>query len=208
MNNPSQKYIAFEPEPYCIVFFKRLVELNKFKNSLIVPIGISNENKLAKLFSTSVTDSGSTFREDIGSKKICSVVPTFKLDDVSRHLDLKSVSLIKIDVEGLELEALKAMLSLIENNRPMIIGEILFRNAKESSENYLQRNQEFQNILAKFKYNIFQIYKTSDLKKIQKLEQISEFSNEIWNLKNKDLCDYVFIPKEKDEIQQRINSRF
>lgn len=205
-SNSPLKYIGFEPEPYCVIFLKNLVELNKLKKYLIVSIGISNENRLLKLYSSSITDSGSTLREDIGlSKKLFySVVPTFKLDDVLMNLDIKRVSLIKIDVEGFELEVLRGMLKTLKTNRPIIICEILFRNSKDSPEKYLQRSQELVKVLTKSDYCILQLQKTPDLKFIRDVKEIQKFSDEVWQPTNRNLCDYLFIPKEKN-TQQLIN---
>lgn len=204
--NSRLKYIGFEPESYCVVFLKKLIELNKFNKSLIVPVGISNNNRLLKLHSSSITDSGSTLREDIGfSRKLFySVVPTFKLDDVLMDLNVKRVSLMKIDVEGFELEVLKGMEKTLKTNRPLIICEILFRNPEDSHEKYLQRSRELVEVLTKSDYCILQLQKTVDLKLINDAKEVADFSDEVWQPINKNLCDYLFVPKERN-AQQLIN---
>jgi hypothetical protein len=87
----------------------------------------------------------------------------------------------------------------LQIDRPIIICEIIFRDPKASPEEHKQRNQQLLNILNKFNYHIFQLLKTSDLKDIQSLRKIEEFSEEIWTQDNKHLCDYLFIPEEKQE---------
>jgi FkbM family methyltransferase len=197
----DKKYVGFEPDSYCIVYLKKLIELNNFANSLIVPVGLSEQNKLLPLYSSSHTDSGATFRENLRPDRelFSAVVPTFKLDDVVQNLNFKSVSLLKIDVEGWELEVFKGMSNILQIDRPIIICEIIFRDSKASPEEHKQRNKQLLNILNKFNYRIFQLLKTSDLKDIQSMRKIEEFSEEIWTQDNKHLCDYLFIPEEKQE---------
>jgi len=206
--NEEKKYVGFEPDAYCVVYLKRLIELNNFQNTLVVPIGISEENKILQLYSRVFTDSGATFRKnlrpDIESELFSSIVPTFKLDDVVEYLDLTSISLLKIDVEGVELEVLASMSKVLKVDRPIVICEVLFRDIKASPENNLDRNQKMLKILTEFQYDVFQLIKTPDLKDIQEIRKVTEFSNEVWTIENKDLCDYLFIPSEKTELVKQV----
>jgi FkbM family methyltransferase len=206
--NEGKKYVAIEPDIYCIIYLKRLIELNDFKNSLVVPVGISDENKILQLYSSSITDAGATFRKDLRpdreSQLFSSIVPTFKLDDVVKHLNLKAISLLKMDVEGWELEVLKSMKNIFKVDRPIVICEVLFRDLKASPETNLHRNKEMLKILKEFEYGIFQLIKTQNLKDIEKIKETKEFSNEFWTNENKDLCDYLFIPAEKKELVNQI----
>lgn len=202
----DKKYVGFEPDSYCAVYLDKLIELNNFTHSFIIPVGLSYQNKLLKLYSSSHTDSGATFRENLrpDRKLFSAVVPTFKLDDVVQHLDLTSVSLIKIDVEGWELEVFQGMSGILQTDRPIIICEIIFRDAKAPLEEHRQRNQQLLKILNKFKYCIFQLKKTLDLKDINSIVESEDFSEEIWTEDNKDLCDYLFVPEEKKEEIMKI----
>ena len=195
------KYIGFEPDPFCIVYLRKLIELNKITNALIAPVGLSNCNQLAKLYSSSPTDSGATLRENLRpSRELYSAfVPTFRLDDVVQKLGLRSVTLIKIDVEGWELEVLKGMSNIFQLNRPIIICEVIFRDEKALPEEHQQRNLEIFKILNSYNYNIFQLIKAFDWENIQQIKEIYQFSNETWTKDNQNLCDYLFVPEEKKE---------
>ncbi|GAB4524340.1 MAG: hypothetical protein Tsb0014_02710 [Pleurocapsa sp.] len=204
----GKKYVGFEPDSYCIVYLKKLIELNNFTNSLIVPIGLSEQNQLLQLYSSSHTDSGATFRENLrpNRKLFSAVVPTFKLDYVVQHLNLKSVSLLKIDVEGWELEVLKGMPDVLQTDRPIMICEIIFKDPNAPLEEHQKRNQQLLNILHQFKYCIFQLLKTLDSKDIKNLREIKKFSEETWTQDNQHLCDYLFVPEEKKEKVLKIYS--
>jgi hypothetical protein len=119
-------------------------------------------------------------------------------------LNVKRVSLMKIDVEGFELEVLKGMEKTLKTNRPLIICEILFRNPEDSHEKYLQRSRELVEVLTKSDYCILQLQKTVDLKLINDAKEVADFSDEVWQPINKNLCDYLFVPKERN-AQQLIN---
>ena len=177
----KKKYIGFEPDPYCVVYLKRLIELNKMTNTSIAPVGLSESERLLKLYSSSPTDSGASLRSNLRPtrKLYSSIVPTFKLDNVVQQLKPKPVSLLKIDVEGWELEVLKGMSDIFQSDRPTIICEIIFRDAEASIGEYQQRNREILNILDKYKYHIFQLIKTPDFKEIISIKEIEEFSDEV-----------------------------
>ena len=195
----TKNYVGFEPDSDCVVYLKKLIELNNIDNALIVPVGLSEHNQLMKLYSSSPTDCGATFREELrpARKLYSNIVPAFQLDYAVQHLNLKPVTLIKIDVEGWELEVLKGMSDIFQGDRPIIICEVIFRDVEASPKEYRQRNLEILDILRKFEYDIFQLIKTPDLKNIQKLREIKEFFKDVWTIENKDLCDYLFVPKEK-----------
>ena len=195
----TKNYLGFEPDPYCIVYLKRLIELNKMTNTSIAPVGLSESERLLKLYSSSPTDSGASLRSNLrpARKLYSSIVPTFKLDNVVRQLESKPVSLLKIDVEGWELEVLKGMPDIFQSERPIIICEIIFRDVEAPLKEHQQRNREILDILAKYKYYIFQLIKTPDLKEIQGIKEIKEFSDEVWTVDNKHLCDYLFVPDNR-----------
>jgi FkbM family methyltransferase len=67
------------------------------------------------------SDPGSTFASDSGDVE-CRVVT---IDDYVNHSRLKNVALIKIDVEGLELQVVRGAKETIRRDRPRVICEIL-----------------------------------------------------------------------------------
>ncbi len=64
-----------------------------------------------------------------------------KLDD----LNLQNISLIKIDVEGFELEALEGGKQTIIQNKPVILIEI-WKHNKDKYFDWIQKNFPFYNI--------------------------------------------------------------
>jgi hypothetical protein len=55
------------------------------------------------------------------------LVPLFSLDEIMAHIDSPPVSLIKIDVEGGELDVLQGAAETLKKHRPAIVCEIANR---------------------------------------------------------------------------------
>jgi len=184
--DPGIRYIGLEPNPICVSYLIELIKRNKFKNCEILPIGISNKNCLVKLNCyTDDTDSAASILEGFRKAKINQSfwVSTFDFNAIYESLGVEKISIIKIDVEGSELEVIRSMVSIIAQNRPFIFCEILPVYNKENIFR-LKRQKELLNIIKKLKYKIFRILKEG---KLVPIEQIGIHSN-------LDLCNYLFIP--------------
>lgn len=118
---------AFEPLFHKIV--KMNVENNKLKHTMhAIPVALSNENKTTKMYMANrVKETG--LRNYGGSSMYTfegtdysteTVVECRRLDDIYKG----SVSFMKIDVEGHELEVLKGAENTIKRCNPTILIEI------------------------------------------------------------------------------------
>jgi FkbM family methyltransferase len=115
------KIFAFEPIFYNIL--KKNVEENNFLEDInVYSVAIADKNMTVDLPTINPDD-----KFNYGGCKIGNEINNnnnfncYKLD----HFNFKNVSLIKIDVEGYELEALNGMIDTIKNNNyPTILIEI------------------------------------------------------------------------------------
>lgn len=132
-----QRVYAFEPMKD---HYDCLVENTKnFDNITYYNYAISNENteKMATYRTSKNSGSFQLLDEDYqqpskkSPRKIYSV-ETKKLDE----FNLKDVDLIKIDVEGWELEALRGSVETILKNTPVLIVEFTGGNSKKSLHRY------------------------------------------------------------------------
>ncbi|MFM7079569.1 MAG: FkbM family methyltransferase, partial [Bacteroidota bacterium] len=129
--------LAFEPHPGNFAAAKTNMALNDFSNIKLLNIGLgSNKTKLP------IT----TCDHNSGSNKIASesnsnttVVDIEKLDDILEIKNLTKVDLIKIDVEGFEMEVLKGAELTIRKFNPILFIELDDNNLKnqKSSANEL-----------------------------------------------------------------------
>jgi FkbM family methyltransferase len=120
---PSGKVIAFEPNPRPPSIFQGNVDRNRISNVVIMPFGLGDTNERLSLSVPKInTGEGSFGRSNYAPERV-EIVHC----DVRRGDDLPgtvSPRLIKIDVEGFELYALRGMENFISKNHPAIIMEM------------------------------------------------------------------------------------
>jgi FkbM family methyltransferase len=128
ISGPEGRVVSFEPSPE--VF--RLLSENVENCSSIVALryGVGNSESVAELASQG-TSSAASFVEEVTllSQHYHKEVPIVKTKVSMRKLDslidsLPLPNLVKVDVEGFELEALKGAKRLLESVRPFLIIEI------------------------------------------------------------------------------------
>lgn len=100
------KVFAFEPEPRNFSLLKRNVDLNGYKNTVLVNSAVSNEAGIVNLYLDS-TDSGcnslfSNERSQGSTPVAVTTLDDFVPDDVT-------IDFVKIDIEGTEEKALQGM---------------------------------------------------------------------------------------------------
>ncbi len=193
-------YIGFEPNPHCIFYINQLIKANHFSNIEVFPVGISAKSAILtlNLFSEQDDDSSASiienFRGKKGIKKSINV-PVFSFSDL-KITSQGQIGLIKIDVEGAELEVLNNLLSTIESDRPFILIEILPAYTKENASR-INRQNEIKDILAQLNYAIFRIVKKNEaflgLLKLESFEIHSDLN----------LCDYILCPNENTDILEK-----
>lgn len=198
------EYIGFEPNPICVFYAEKLISINKFPNTKIIPAGISNDNEIVtlKLFSTDTTDSSASiidnFRPDQAVVQEKNIVV---LRDDKIKIDSK-IAFIKIDVEGAELMVIEGLNRFIKRDRPGIIIEILPVYKAENQER-LGRQNAILKIMKDLQYAILKIMKNPDetLKGVIRIEDIGIHSDASH-------CDYLFIPEERaTEVLEQVNNR-
>jgi FkbM family methyltransferase len=112
--------IAFEPDKYN---FKKLLKIkNKIKNAKIYQYGVYNLNKKLSFNSTSNLNSSI---QTGNRKNDCEYVKFVKLDDYSKNF---KPNVIKYDVEGAEIEALKGSKKTIFKYQPELCISIYHKH--------------------------------------------------------------------------------
>ncbi len=132
---PTVEYVGFEPNPYCVNYLLNLIELNNLKNTTIIPAALSNELNHLKLLldSQSPSDTSASFIKNYRKGNFHQIdIITVKPSDLSIFQKI-GIGVIKIDVEGAELEVLDGLKGLILRNKPHIIIEVLPVYKKKTS---------------------------------------------------------------------------
>ncbi|GAA5036494.1 hypothetical protein GCM10011506_30360 [Marivirga lumbricoides] len=185
---PDSKYIGFEPNPHCLSYLSNLTHSNSISNTTILPVAASDKTSLIELLfdNDSLTDSAAGISKFYrkGTKRKINIL------ELDPHLILnlkeKEIGLIKIDVEGSELEVLKGLKQIIENNKPIIFIEILPVYSEENNER-LDRQNEIQKLINAFNYEVFRIdEKNLELHLLRAFDVHGDLS----------LCNYILKPKK------------
>lgn len=115
------KVISFEPQPFVFDILSKNIKLNDLENKVrVFQLGIGSEQGHANL---QVVDS-----KNLGMTKLSSdskgKVEIVTLDDFfENNFEIDNVSVLKIDVEGMEIEVLKGAIKTIIKYKPFIYAE-------------------------------------------------------------------------------------
>ncbi len=124
--NRSVKVVSFEASPNTFAFLERTRDQSKFKDRWVIyDNAVSNNNEEMDFFIADNAAGAYESMRDTGriefSKKI--KVPGITIDEVWNELGKPLVSVIKSDIEGADLLALKGTVSCMNSCRPVIITE-------------------------------------------------------------------------------------
>lgn len=126
--DPDRQYVGFEPNLSCCFQAERLIEANGLASYVVLPIGLSHEHGVRSLFLRgNHTSSGSVvdgFRPPDFYSRAESVYLACG-DAVLRSMDLEAIAVVKLDVEGGELEVLEGMYETLRHHAPIVIFEVL-----------------------------------------------------------------------------------
>ena len=124
------RVFAFEPDPANFSWLEKNVEINGYKNVVLIPKAVSNETGKIRLY----LNKGSRVDQRIydshdGRQSI--EIEAIRLDDYFKDYDGK-IDFIKMDVQGAEGKALLGMTELLKNNNVKMLMEFWPRALKNS----------------------------------------------------------------------------
>ncbi len=190
-------YVGFEPNSNCVQYVTTLVKLNKFENFRLIPVGIADETSLGELkfFTDRETDDAASILEEFRPEQPVisrAYIPIFTSKDIQETINLDEISILKIDVEGAELEVVKSFYEDIKTKNPIIFIEILPAYSEDNTYR-LDRQNEIVKLLKDANYCIFHVQKpTDELIGFNELTDIGVHSDIT-------ACDYVMVPQSKRE---------
>lgn len=122
------QYIGFEPNILCCSYLEKLIQLNSLSNCSVIPVGLSDRFQVLDLMHNGPFDvcasTTPSFRPDnffSSSKKV--ILETG--DNMLAQFSLPDIAIMKIDVEGGELEVLTGLQATIRKHKPMLLLEVL-----------------------------------------------------------------------------------
>lgn len=116
------RVVGFEAHPITAAQIQKQVKLNNLSNVTVVAKAVSDSNGYAQFTDDISSDmlSFANLRSDKPQNTI--KVPTIKLDDIVSQFGIPD--LIKIDIEGAEIMALRGMMSLLKKHSPVLYIEL------------------------------------------------------------------------------------
>ncbi len=185
------EYIGFEPNAVCNYYINELIRMNKFKNAKVLPVALSNELNVKTLYASKLGDkTASLIVETTGvdaSLEYSSDIITVEGDTFIEMLDVKEISVIKVDVEGAELSVLDGLVKTIEKFRPFLYIEV-WANSKDSAS--VDRITQIYNLITSRDYSIIGVSRDRKLEVIKSSDKIFE----------QDDPNYMSVPNELVEV--------
>lgn len=198
---PIPGIVAFEPNPACAYYLQKLIRLNSWRHVQVFPVALSDAARCVSLDLGSENDSSASFVPDLRpghpiAERV--IVPCFPLDDLVESGALLPLStlLLKIDVEGAELDVLRGSQRLLRALRPLIMCEVLWAHCQERIAYMRSRNTELMSLLGASEYLLFRFVLARDQRSVTGIEQLSEFPSGVYTVDNAHQCDYLFAPRE------------
>lgn len=167
---------AFEPVSAIRSRLEENLERNGVTHVKVNPTAVFHETTRLEIYLSDRENIGmsSVFHHDAESGKT-EEVEAIRLDDYISREKIGKVHLVKIDIEGAELNALKGMKACIERDHPVFLLEISNNVLGEESEKGL----ETLNFLRDRGYEMYSIQEDGSLRPEKSTE-------------NKDISNYVF----------------
>lgn len=147
------RYFLFEVAPYCFEALDRLLAIAP--EATLVKQAVSEESGSATFSLPRVFSGlGSLHaRKDVGVRQLdydSVTVPTIRLDDFAEAQGIESIALMKLDIEGHELFALRGATKLLESGRIRALT-FEFGSANINSRTFFR---DFWDLLTGFGYSI------------------------------------------------------
>lgn len=175
----SGKVYSFEPVTKTLKKLTETVERNNFNNIQIEKKIVSDKNESINIYASPDNNTGMSSI----IKKFDNVepesVPSVILDEYIINQKIKTIALVKIDVEGAEFHVLKGMKNILTNIKPILFIEIINDNLETTSIT----SQEIIDFILNFNYSIYATDKNGKAIPFK-------------SLKNSNYHNYIFIPNK------------
>lgn len=129
------KVYAFEPAPYNAKLLRKNIELNKFNNVTVIEKAVAESSQKGELVlgdycGGNVLANFFTGIESTPKKQNSVSVDVICIDDLVENQTINPPNMVKIDVEGGEINVIQGMMKIINNHKPILLYEIDDRNKR------------------------------------------------------------------------------
>lgn len=121
---PSGRVFGFEPDPASHARCVTNIGLNDFTNVILSPIALGDEEAERRLFSIDPHNKGCDRILPVGTPGESTPVRTTTLDQFIRENGLRRLDVVKVDIEGFEMNFLRGAEESLRTFRPRIFIEV------------------------------------------------------------------------------------
>jgi len=151
------KVFAFEPDPTNFALLKKNVEINGYKNVVLINKAVSNKTGKLRLFLCENNKGDHRIYDSKDGRKFIEI-ESVKLDDYFKNQNDK-INFIKMDIQGAEYGAVKGMCGLLNKNKNVkIISEFWPIGLKRSGVEPI----EFLKLLVEHGFKISEVNEVKD----------------------------------------------
>lgn len=166
--DPDRSYFGFEPQIGCCFCVQQFITDNNLTHARIMPIALSDHDGMAGMHAEGLFDEMASLHKE--NRTTEAPVAVRKGDGVLHELGCLEPGLIKIDVEGAELEVLRGLGSTLARVRPILFFEVLpnftgedrIRVSTDIATENTRRASEIWALLTELGYTIRQIDNLGD----------------------------------------------
>lgn len=189
---PERPYIGFEPQPRHAAYVRSVLEHNRRSSGTVVAAALGDQCRLVRL-RLPADDSSASAVEGFRPQEFYREtlwVPMLRADqavrDVLHHGQRPAI--VKIDVEGGELEVLEGLERILRQDRPFVLCEVLPVQAFSGSCSRFRRRRidRLERFLAERRYRLYRVPVEGSVVPLDRLETHSDLS----------LRDHLFVPAE------------
>jgi hypothetical protein len=172
-------------------------------------VGIFSEDSILELdlYYDDLTNAGGSVIKDVWSysnikARRTIIVPLMRYETVTQNSPIATLGIIKIDVEGAELEVIKALYKKIQTDRPIIIIEVLSAFSDQNTVS-VERQKAIVNMIEDLNYILFRIieFKRTGISTIQR---ITFFDPKF----DHNQSNYLIIPTENIAVIEKLKESF
>jgi FkbM family methyltransferase len=135
---PTGRVLAFEPDPKTREILIRHTKKEKYGHNItVVPKGLWNENTTLRFNDLNSLQSKLEPGAPSGPNTV--TVDVCRLDDELKKLGVKKIDVLKMDIEGAEIEAIQGSEETLANNRVNVIIAAYHIVNGETTSHYLEK---------------------------------------------------------------------
>jgi FkbM family methyltransferase len=192
-------YIGFEPNATCCYFVENFIKVNQFPDVSLYHLALFDKTTTLCLEMEYEYDSRASVISGLRPGMLSGHQNVFGIA-YDEWLDSGKISLVKIDVEGAELEVILGMGKAINTYRPIVFCEVLDSYSFQTLDFTQERASRLSKLLVEWNYRVIQLIKSDNIQLIHAFNLIDDFHIVEWSHKSDLKNDYLFVPKEKLSI--------